>query len=149
MATTDARKALRKFKVERQVGRTIVNPLVSALDRIGVRASSTVELETVGAKTGLPRRVPLTGRADDSGVWVISQHGRRAGWAHNITADPKVRVRVDNVWRSGTAAFVPDDDVVARARSFGGRTKLSQSATALGMRALQSDPISVRITFTD
>ena len=25
----------------------------------------------------------------------------------------------------------------------------SQSATALGMRALQSDPISVRITFTD
>jgi hypothetical protein len=44
---------------------------------------------------------------------------------------------------------VPDDDVVARARSFGGNTKLSQSATALGMRALQSDPVSVRITYTD
>ena len=149
MPTTDARKALRKFKFERQVGRTIVNPLVTALDRIGVRASSTVELETTGAKTGLPRRVPLTGRADDTGVWVICQHGKRAGWAHNITADPKVRVRVDNVWRSGTAEFMPDDDVVARARSFGGKSKVSQSATALGMRALQSDPISVRITFTN
>ena len=149
MPTTDARKALRKFKFERQVGRTIVNPLVTALDRIGVRASSTVELETTGAKTGQPRRVPLTGRADDTGVWVISQHGKRAGWAHNITADPKVRVRVDNVWRSGTAEFMPDDDVVARARTFGGKSKLSQSATALGMRALQSDPISVRITFTN
>lgn len=149
MATTDARKALRKFKFERQVGRTIVNPLVAALDRIGIRASSTVELETTGAKTGQPRRIPLTGRADDGGVWVISQHGRRAGWAHNITANPMVRVRVDNEWRSGTAAFVPADDVVARARSFGGKTKLSQSATALGMRALQSDPISVRITYTD
>lgn len=149
MPTTDARKALRKFKFERQVGRTIVNPLVTALDRIGIRASSTVELETTGAKTGQPRRVPLTGRADDTGVWVISQHGKRAGWAHNITANPNVRVRVKNVWRSGTAEFMPDDDVVARARSFGGKSKISQSATAIGMRALQSDPISVRITFTD
>jgi deazaflavin-dependent oxidoreductase (nitroreductase family) len=149
MAATDARKALRKFKFERQVGRTIVNPLVAALDRIGIRASSTVELETTGAKTGQPRRVPLTGRADATGVWVVSQHGKRAGWAHNITANPTVRVRVNNKWHTGAAAFAPDDDVVARARSFGGDSKLSQSATALGMRALQSDPISVRITYTD
>jgi hypothetical protein len=78
----------------------------------------------------------------------LSARGR-AGWAHNITANPKVRVRVNNEWRSGTAAFVADDDVVARARSFGGKNKLSQSATAIGMRALQSDPISVRITYTD
>jgi deazaflavin-dependent oxidoreductase (nitroreductase family) len=147
MAALDSRKALRKFKFERQIGRTIVNPLVAALDKIGIRGSSTVELETTGAKTGQPRRVPLTGRADDTGVWVVSQHGKRAGWAHNITADPKVRVRVKNRWREGTATFVPDDDVVARARSFGGDSKLSQSVTALGMRALQSDPISVRITF--
>jgi deazaflavin-dependent oxidoreductase (nitroreductase family) len=149
MAAVDSRKALRKFKFERQVGRTIVNPLITALDRIGIRASSTVELETTGAKTGQPRRVPLTGRADATGVWVVSQHGKRAGWAHNITANPKVRVRVNNEWRTGTAAFTPDDDVVGRARSFGGNSKLSQSATALGMRALQSDPISVRITYTE
>ena len=149
MAAVDSRKALRKFKFERQVGRTIVNPLVAVLDKVGIRAASVVELETTGAKTGQPRRVPLTGRADADGVWVVSQHGKRAGWAHNITANPKVRVRVDNQWRTGTAAFVPDDDVVARARSFGGTNKLSQSATALGMRALQSDPISVRITFSD
>jgi deazaflavin-dependent oxidoreductase (nitroreductase family) len=149
MAMTSARKAVRKFKFERQVGRAIVNPLVAALDKIGLRASSVVELETTGAKTSQPRRVPLTGRADDDGVWVISQHGKRAGWAHNITASPTVRVRVNNEWHNGTAAFRPDDDVVARARSFGGNSKLSQSATALGMRALQSDPISVRITYTD
>jgi deazaflavin-dependent oxidoreductase (nitroreductase family) len=149
MAALDSRKAVRKFRFERRLGRTIVNPLVAALDKVGIRSSSVVELETTGAKSGQPRRVPLNGRADDDGVWVISQHGRRAGWAHNVAADPKVRVRVNNQWRSGTAAFMPDDDVVARARSFGGNSKLSQSATALGMRALQSDPISVRITYTD
>ena len=142
-----ADKALRKFKFERRFGRAVVNPLVAALDRIGIRSTLVVELETTGAKSGQPRRVPLTGRADDSGVWVISQHGRRAGWAHNIAANPKVRVRVNNQWRSGTATFEPDDDVVARGRSFGGESKLSQSAAGMTMRAMQSDPISVRITF--
>jgi deazaflavin-dependent oxidoreductase (nitroreductase family) len=149
MANQSSHRALRKFKFERRVGRIVMNPVVAALDKIGVRPSTMVELETTGAKSGQPRRVPLTGRADDKGVWVISQHGRRAGWAHNITAEPKVRVRVNNQWRSGTATFEPDDDVRARGRSFGGTGKLSQSATALTMRAMESDPISVRITYTD
>ena len=149
MTTKSSRKALRKFTFERRVGRVVANPLVAAMDRVGIRSSLVVELETTGAKTGQARRVPLTGRADDKGVWVISEHGRRAGWAHNIAADPKVRIRVDNQWRSGTATFEPDDDVRARARSFGGGGKISQSATALTMRAMESDPISVRITFND
>lgn len=143
-----AKTGLTKFKFERRVGRTVVNPLVAALERRGVRSALVVELETTGRRSGQPRRVPLTGSADDDGVWVISQHGRRAGWAHNITADPRVRVRVNGRWRAGTAAFRPDDDVRARARSFG-RGKLSGAATALAMRALESDPISVRITYTD
>jgi len=144
-----ATKGLRKFKFERQLGRAMMNPVVAALDKIGLRSSLVVELETTGAKSGEPRRVPLAGRADNTGVWVISQHGRRAGWAYNIAADPKVRVRVNNEWRTGTATFEPQDDVRARARSFGGDGKLSQSATVLTMRAMESDPISVRITYTD
>jgi deazaflavin-dependent oxidoreductase (nitroreductase family) len=147
MATTSARKAQRKFKFERRMGRIVMNPLVAALDKVGVRSQLVVELETTGRKSGEPRRVPLAGRADDTGLWVISQHGRRAGWAYNIEANPKVRVRVNNQWRSGTATFEPDDDVRARARSFGGAGKLSQSATAMTMRAMESDPISVRIAF--
>ena len=148
MAAVDSRKALRKFKFERRVGRTVVNPLVAALDRSGIRSALVVELETTGRKSGAPRRVPLTGRADAEGVWVISQHGHRAGWAHNIEADPRVRVRVNGQWRTGTAAFQPDDDIRARARSFV-RGKMSAAATALAMRAMESDPITVRITYTD
>jgi deazaflavin-dependent oxidoreductase (nitroreductase family) len=144
-----ANKGLRKFKFERRVGRAVMNPVVAALDKIGVRSQLVIELETTGAKSGQPRRVPLTGRADDNSLWVISQHGRRAGWAHNIAADPHVRVRVNNQWRTGTATFEPDDDVRARARGFGGDGKLRQSATALTMRAMESDPISVRIAFND
>jgi deazaflavin-dependent oxidoreductase (nitroreductase family) len=143
-----ADKALRKFKFERLIGRTVVNPLVAALDRVGVRSALVVQLETTGRKSGSPRLVPLTARADEAGVWVVSQHGRRAGWAHNISANPQVRVRVADQWRAGTAAFEPNDDVVARGRSFG-TGKIGKSAAGLAMRALQSDPISVRITFTD
>jgi len=147
MATKSSPKGLRKFKFERRLGRTVMNPVVAALDKLGVRSSLVVELETIGRRSGEPRRVPLAGRADDAGLWVISQHGRRAGWAYNIAANSQVRVRVDNQWRTGTATFEPDDDVRARARSFGGDGKISQSATALTMRAMESDPITVRITY--
>lgn len=145
---SSASSGLRKFKFERRVGRTVVNPLVAALDRRGIRSALVVELETTGRKSGSPRRVPLTGSADADGVWVISQHGHRAGWAHNIEADPRVRVRVNGQWRNATAAFQPDDDIRARARSFV-RGKMPAAATALAMRAMESDPISVRITYTD
>ncbi|MBV8927989.1 MAG: nitroreductase family deazaflavin-dependent oxidoreductase [Mycobacteriaceae bacterium] len=144
MATT----GVRKFRFERQVGRSVMNPVVAALDRVGIRSSLVVELETVGRKSGEPRRVPLTGSADDTGVWVISQHGHRAGWAHNISANPNVRVKVGTRWRTGTARFQPDDDVRARARSFA-NGRVAKKATALAMRAMESDPISVRIDYTD
>ncbi|KUI02545.1 nitroreductase [Mycolicibacterium acapulense] len=147
MTTRSADKAVRKFKFERQLGRVLMNPVVAALDRMGIRSSLVVDLETIGRKSGQPRLVPLAGRADDTGVWVISQHGRRAGWAYNIASNPRVRVRVNGEWRTGTATFEPDDDVRARARTFGGAGRLGRSVTALTMRAMESDPISVRITF--
>ena len=145
MSTKSAEKAQRKFRFERSMGRIVMNPVVAALDRLGIRSSLVVELETIGRRSGEPRRVPLAGRVDGNDLWVISQHGRRAGWAHNIAANPKVRVRIDNEWRTGTATFEPDDDIRARGRSFGGNGRLGRSATALTMRAMESDPISVRI----
>jgi deazaflavin-dependent oxidoreductase (nitroreductase family) len=147
--TRAAAKARRKFRFERQVGRLVMNPAVAALGKIGIHLPLTVELETVGRKSGEPRRVPLNGRPDKDGLWVISQHGCRAGWAYNVTANPRVRVRIKDEWHSGTATFEPDDDVVARARAIGGGGKIGGAAAAVAMRALQSDPISVRITFED
>jgi deazaflavin-dependent oxidoreductase (nitroreductase family) len=149
MVKTSAEKARRKFRFERRIGRMVMNPTVGALGKLGIHVPLTVELETIGRKSGEPRSVPLNGRPDADGLWVISQHGRRAGWAYNVTANPRVRVRIKDQCRSGTATFEPDDDVVARARAIGGGDKIGASAFAAGMRALQSDPISVHITFDD
>ncbi|MDL9945684.1 nitroreductase family deazaflavin-dependent oxidoreductase [Gordonia sp. ABSL11-1] len=143
-----ARGTVRKFRFERAVGRHIANPAVALLSRIGITTRLATELETTGRRSGQARVVPVSAAFDDDGAWIISQHGARSGWAINVAADSRVRIRQGARWRSGTAEFVPGDDVVARARTFASRP-LFAGITAAGFRALQSDPISVRITFTD
>ena len=67
---------------------------------------------------------------------------RPMGCAYAIEDNPKSRVRQGNQWRSGVAAFRPDDDVVARGRKFG-------RLGAKVVKALETTPVSVRIDFTD
>jgi hypothetical protein len=44
MGTPSDHKARRKFKFERRIGRAVMNPLVAALDKIGVRSQLVIEL---------------------------------------------------------------------------------------------------------
>lgn len=141
-------QALRKFRRERIAGRYVANPAVSLLARLGVRTTFATELQTMGRKSGRWRTVPVSARFDETGAWVISQHGHRSGWALNVADDPHVRIRQGNRWRSGTAHFVPDDNPAARVRTFARFAMLSPLVTAT-FKALQSDPVSVRIDFAD
>ena len=147
-ATDTTAAAVRKFRRERIIGRYLANPAVALLGRLGIRTTFATELETTGRKSGTRRRVPVSANFDDSGAWVISQHGRRSGWALNIAADPKVFIRQRNRWRSGIARFEADDDPARRASTFA-TSRLLSPIVAATFRALQSDPISVRIDFTD
>ncbi len=142
MTSTNPDKTLRKFRRERALGRYLLNPAVKGLSRLGVRTALATELETIGRKTGQPRRVPVSAQFDRDGAWVICQHGMRSGWGRNIADNANVRVRQGDRWRSGVAAFRPDDDVVARGRKFG-------RLGATMVRALETAPVSVRIDFTD
>ncbi|MCM6773725.1 nitroreductase family deazaflavin-dependent oxidoreductase [Nocardia sp. CDC159] len=145
-ARTD--RLARKFAVERAVGRYLVNPAFRALDRVGVRSSFATELETIGRKSGQPRRVPVSVLFDEAGAWIICQHGLRSGWGNNVRANPRVRLRQGDRWRIGVAELRPDDDVVERAKAFAPHPRLAP-LTAAGFAALQTTPISVRVTFTD
>jgi deazaflavin-dependent oxidoreductase (nitroreductase family) len=146
ISTRDA--AVRKFRRERIIGRYLANPTVALLGRLGIRTTFATDLETTGRKSGECRRVPVSANFDETGAWVISQHGRRSGWALNITADPKVLIRQRNRWRAGVARFEPDDDPAVRASTFA-TSRLLAPVVRATFRALQSDPISVRIDFTD
>jgi len=142
MTNVNPDKTLRKFRRERAMGRYVLNPVVKGLARLGVRTALATELETIGRKTGQLRRVPVTAQFDDTGAWVISQHGTRSGWGSNIVDNPNVRVRQGDRWRAGVANFRPDDDVVARSRKLG-------RLGATVVKALETTPVSVRIDFTD
>ncbi|MBJ7322055.1 MULTISPECIES: nitroreductase/quinone reductase family protein [unclassified Rhodococcus (in: high G+C Gram-positive bacteria)] len=146
--TTTASAAAAKFRRERWIGKHIANPLVNGLASVGVRTSLVTDIETVGRRSGLRRQVPVSASFDRAGAWVISQHGTRSGWGANIGDEPHIRIRVGDRWRAGTATFVPEDDVSARARSFSANPLFGRLIGA-GFRALQTDPISVRIDFTD
>ncbi|OZF01273.1 nitroreductase family deazaflavin-dependent oxidoreductase [Rhodococcoides fascians] len=141
MSNEEDDRKLRKFRRERAVGRYL-NPIVLGLSKIGVRTAMTTELETIGRKSGKMRRVPVNAQFDSTGAWVISQHGTRSGWGINIVDNPRVRMRQGSHWRTGVATLRPDDDVVARARTFG-------SVGSKVTRALETTPISVRIDYTD
>ncbi|KQU44240.1 oxidoreductase [Rhodococcus sp. Leaf278] len=135
-----------KFRRERLIGKYVANPIVNGLTSIGVTTSLVTDIETVGRKSGLARRVPVSASFDDTGAWLISQHGTRSGWGANITDEPRIRIRVGRRWRTGIATFVPDDDVALRARSFSNNRVLGRVIGA-GFRALQTDPISVRVEY--
>jgi deazaflavin-dependent oxidoreductase (nitroreductase family) len=141
MTSINQDNTLRKFRRERALGRYLFNPAVRGLSRLGVRTAMATELETIGRKTGQARRVPVSAQFDDTGAWLISQHGTRSGWGRNIADNPNIRLLQGNQWRTGVATFRPDDDVVARGRKFG-------RLGAKVVKALETTPVSVRVDFT-
>jgi deazaflavin-dependent oxidoreductase (nitroreductase family) len=95
-------------------------------------------LETIGRKSGVPRRTPVGGRVIDNAFWMVSEHGNRTQYVKNIQANPSVRVRIRGRWRSGTAHLLPDDDPIERLKQLpGGNSAL--------VRMMGSDLLTIRV----
>jgi deazaflavin-dependent oxidoreductase (nitroreductase family) len=127
--------------VKRAVARVfwrIFNPIAKRLAGI---APWWVVIETTGRKTGERRQAPLArGPVDGDVTWLISVHGRHAGFVRNIEADPNVRLRLRGRWRTGTATAQPmDPAIVSRFNRYG----------QMGPKTLGWDPVLVRIELTD
>jgi deazaflavin-dependent oxidoreductase (nitroreductase family) len=136
----------RKFRREILLGRYFLNPLSRAMGAMRLTPRAMIEIETTGRTSGQKRRVPVFAKLDSSGLWIIAQHGRKAGWVVNLEADPAVRVKLGARWRAGNARIVDEDDVDARRGTFGSGA-VSKKITAAGIKALQTRPISVRVDF--
>lgn len=117
----------------------IYNRLTRSALRKGVAPAAFSLLETTGRRSGLPRHTPVgTGLVGDT-FWLFAAHGEQSDYVRNLIADPRVRVKVGSVWRTGTAIVMPDDDAVARSR-----TLPHQWDKAIG-RAMASQPLTIRI----
>jgi deazaflavin-dependent oxidoreductase (nitroreductase family) len=75
-------------------------------------------LETIGRKSGEPRRTPLGGKRVGNQFWFVSEFGEKSQYVRNIKANPRVRVRLRGRWHSGTAHLVPEDDATTHGRAF-------------------------------
>jgi deazaflavin-dependent oxidoreductase (nitroreductase family) len=117
----------------------IVNPLVNAAARAGLPTPSVVILETTGRRSGESRRVPVTRALDGDTLWIVAEHGRRAGYVRNIEANPRVRVRVGRRWRTGTARVLPDDDWRERQRRMPNRVNSAM------VRLVGTEHVTVRV----
>lgn len=67
-----------------------------------------IVLETTGRRSGKRRRTPFAnGTYDGNHIRLIAVHGERSAFAHNIAANPTVRVKRRGRWHCGTAHFTP------------------------------------------
>ena len=73
----------------------------------------TVQLATVGAKTGKERTVPVLGLSDDD-LWVVfatNWGGRRhPAWYHNLQANPEVELTDGGATKTYLARDATDDE---------------------------------------
>jgi deazaflavin-dependent oxidoreductase (nitroreductase family) len=119
-----------KRRIVHTAQRLVVNPL-------GRRLPLT-QLETIGRKSGQPRRTAIGGRVIGDQFWMVSEHGGHSHYVLNIKANPAVRVRIRDQWRSGTAHLMPEDDAHQRLRSMPGIN------SAL-VRLMGSDLLTIRV----
>lgn len=128
---------LDKQRIGRAVAR-YVNPVVRKAIDVGI-APGYALVETVGRRSGEPRRTPVGNGLDGDTFWIVSEHGYRAAYVRNMQANPRVRVKVGGRWRTGTARLLPDDDPRARQRRIG------RKVNAAMVRMMGSDLLTVRI----
>jgi deazaflavin-dependent oxidoreductase (nitroreductase family) len=128
-----------KRRVSTFLSAKVFNKLVLAAARAGLPTPSVVILETVGRRSGQPRRVPVTRMLDGDTLWIVTEHGRKAAYVRNIEANPRVRVRAGRRWRTGTATVLADYDWRALQRR--GPNKLNSAM----VRLVGTDHLTIRV----
>src|SRR5882762_2900341 len=103
-----------KHRIIHALQKYLLNPPIKLLFAMGIVPPGYALLETVGRKSGKPRRTPVgNGRAGNQ-FWIVAEHGMKAGYVRNIESNPGVRVKLrDGLrgrWYTGTAHVMPDDD---------------------------------------
>jgi deazaflavin-dependent oxidoreductase (nitroreductase family) len=127
----------RKFVTAVQV--KLLNPPIRALAEHGL-APGVALLETIGRKSGEPRRTPVSQGLEPGTdtFWIVAEMGRQAGYVRNIEANPRVRIRLRRGWREGTAHLLDGEDARARLRSI-------SRLNAAGVRTMGTSLLVVRV----
>jgi len=137
-----------KHRIVHALQKYFLNPPIKALFALGVVPPGYALLETIGRKTGKPRRTPVGNGRVGSEFWIVAEHGSRAGYVRNIESNPRVRLKLRHGllarWYGGTACLLPDDDARERQRWLA--AKLPGSAgNAAAVRLFGTQLLPIRI----
>src|SRR5437763_8588961 len=103
-----------KQRIVHALQKYFLNPPIKFLLTIGLAPPGYALLETIGRKTGKPRRTPIGNGRVGQQFWLVAEHGASAGYIRNIERNPRVRLKLrDGLrmrWHAGTAHLLADDD---------------------------------------
>ena len=137
-----------RYRIVHALQKYLLNPPIKFVFAIGLAVPGYALLETIGRKTGKPRRTPVgDGRVGEQ-FWLVAEHGRKAGYVRNIARNPRVRLRLRNGWKgrwhTGTAHLLADDDPAERQRWLANNLP-SSAGNARAVRLFGTELLTVRI----
>jgi len=142
----------KKHALVHSLQKYFLNPPVRIALAVGIPLPGYAVLETIGRKSRKPRRTPVGDGKVGNQVWLVAEHGMKAGYVRNITVDPHVRVKLRDGWRlrwhGGEAHLLPDDDPLARQRWLAEQLPKSSSNSA-AVRLFGTQLLTVRIDLND
>jgi deazaflavin-dependent oxidoreductase (nitroreductase family) len=126
----------------------LLNPPVKILFAIGIARPGYALLETIGHRTGKPRRTPVGDGRLGREFWIVAEHGMKAGYVRNLVRHPRVRLKLREGfrarWHTGTAHVLSDDGPRGRQRWLASQLP-SSAANASIVRLLGTQLLTVRI----
>ncbi len=137
-----------KRRIVHALQKYVLNPPVKLLFAIGLVPPGYALLETMGRRTGKPRRTPVgDGRVGEQ-FWIVAEHGMQASYVRNIAYNPQVRVKVREGlrarWRPGTAHLLSEDDPRARQRWLA-HQRPSTWLNAVAVRGFGTDLLTILV----
>ena len=137
-----------KRRIVHLLQKYLLNPPIKAALRVGLAPPGYALLETIGRKSGRPRHTPVGNGLVGDTFWIVTEHGRQAGYVRNLMANPRVRLKVRRglryLWIPGTARVLEDDDWRERQRILS-RGHPLRWINAVSVRAMGTEHLTVRI----
>src|SRR5437660_1849816 len=137
-----------KHRIIHTLQKYLLNPPIKLLFAIGLVPPGYALLETTGRKTGKPRRTPVGEGRVGAQLWIVAEHGRKAGYIRNIDQNPQVRLKrregLRSRWYTGTAHLLPDDNPRQR-QQWLATERPSTASNARAVRLFGTDLLTVRV----
>jgi deazaflavin-dependent oxidoreductase (nitroreductase family) len=137
-----------KRQIVHALQKYLLNPPIKLLFAAGIVPPGYALLETLGRKTGKPRRTPVGDGRVGNQFWLVAEHGMEAGYVRNISNNARVRVKLRKGlvarWHSGTAHLLPEDDPRKR-QSWLAKQRPSTWMNAMAVRSFGTKLLTVRI----